>query len=540
MKSIREYYFGNVKGDIYGGIIAAVVALPLALAFGVSSGAGAIAGLYGAIGVGFFAALVGGTPSQVSGPTGPMTVVMAAIITDFVGQYPENGLALAFSVVVLGGIFQILFGVLKLGKYISMVPYSVISGFMSGIGIIIIILEIPFLFGYPASGGVLKAVGMMPEALMAPHWVELAIGLGTIALIYLWPKKLKAIIPAPLLALFVFSIGVAVLLPHAGVNILGEIPSGFPKFIMPTFAPDLIVDMIKSGLVLALLGTIDSLLTSLVADNVTRTHHNPERELIGQGIGNIAAGLFGGLPGAGATMRTVVNVQNGGRQPLSGMLHSLILLAVVLGLGKYASYIPHAVLAGILVTVGIGIIDWKFMLRMSSFPKRIVVIVLTVMLVTVFVDLITAVAIGIVMASLSTIKRMADLQTKFTQEITHENVDEHLGEKHAALLKAHGSDILMYRLQGILSFAAAKAMLKTLSQDREYKVLVLDLTYVPMVDVTTALTMDEIIETVKSRGKEVRFVGLRQEILSQFEKLISDRETLEGRHYPTLDEALVY
>lgn len=528
----------NLKNDIYGGVIAAVVALPLALAFGVSSGAGAIAGLYGAICVGFFAALFGGTPSQISGPTGPMTVVMAAIITDYMARFPETGLTLAFSVVVMGGLLQIVFGLLKLGKYVSMVPYAVISGFMTGIGTIIIILEIPALLGHTVSGGVVPALEALPEVLSHPHMIEAALGIGVIALIYVWPKKLKAIIPAPLLALVVASVGVALWLPDAGVHVLGDIPTGLPKLHIPTIEPALALDMLKSALVLAVLGSIDSLLTSLVADNITRTYHDPEKELIGQGIGNAIAGLFGGLPGAGATMRTVINVQNGGRTPISGMLHALVLLAVVLGLGKYAAYIPHTVLAGILVTVGIGIIDWNFIRRIRKFPRRITITMLTVLGVTVFVDLITAVAVGIIISSLSTVKRMADLQIKMTKEITAENARDYLPAKEAELLEGHKGEVLLYQLQGPLSFGAAKHMLKTLTRDGDYKILVLDMTYVVMVDVTTSLTLEEIIRTVQEKGKEVRFVGLRQEILAQFEQLAMDDAVLEERQYKTLGKAL--
>lgn len=528
----------NIKDDMYGGIIAAVVALPLALAFGVSSGAGAIAGLYGAICVGFFAALFGGTPSQISGPTGPMTVVMAAIVTDYMSRFPDSGLALAFTVVIMGGLFQIVFGFLRLGKYVSMVPYAVISGFMTGVGVIIIMLELPALLGHEVGGGVTAAFTAMPDVLSNVNFMEAVLGVTGIALIYVWPKPLRALVPAPLFALIFASVIAVLMFPKAGIHVLGDIPTGLPALHMPVFETVLIFDMVKSALILALLGSIDSLLTSLVADNITRTHHDPEKELIGQGIGNIAAGLFGGLPGAGATMRTVINVQSGGRTPLSGMVHALILLAVVLGLAHYASYIPHAVLAGILITVGIDIIDWDFIRRMHKFPRRIAVIMLTVLGITVFVDLITAVAVGIIMSSLSTVKRMADLQIKMTREITADNADEYLPADEAGKMRQSQGDFLLYQLQGPLSFGAARNMLKTLTKDGDYKILVLDMTYVPMVDVTTALTIEEIIRTVQEKKKDVRFVGLNQEILAQFHQLAMTGAVLENRHYSTLSDAL--
>lgn len=527
-----------MKGDIYGGVIAAIVALPLSLAFGVSSGAGPIAGLYGAICIGFFAAIFGGTPVQISGPTGPMTVVMAAIITRYIAKYPEAGLTLAFTVVVMSGVFQILFGFLKLGKYVSMVPYAVISGFMTGIGMIIILIEIPALLGHEVSGGVIPALKAMPEILRNPGYIEAVMGLTVIAIIYLWPKRLAALIPAPLFALIFMAITAAVFLPEAHIHILGDIPTGLPEFRMPTIEPALAFDMVKSAIILALLGSIDSLLTSLVADNITCTQHDPERELIGQGVGNIVAGLFGGLPGAGATMRTVINVNSGGKTPLSGMLHSMILFVVVLGLGCYASYIPHTVLAGILITVGIGISDWEFIRRVHKFPLRIPVIMLTVLAITVFVDLITAVAVGIIMSSLSTIKRMADLQIKQTKEIHGGNANEHLSKKEAGLFKRFNGQVLLYQLHGLLSFGAAKYMLNTLGREGDYKILILDMTFVPMVDVTTALTVETIIKRVQNKQKQVQFVGLQQEVLAQFDQLSISDLVLEEHNHETLDQAL--
>lgn len=532
----------TIKGDLFGGIIAAVVALPLALAFGVSSGAGAIAGVYGAIACGFFAALFGGTSSQVSGPTGPMTIVMAAVVTDYIAKFPETGLALAFTVVMLGGLFQILFGFLKLGRYVSMVPYAVISGFMSGIGLIIILLQIPPLLGHEVSGGLMPVLKALPDILRAPHYMEIVIGLTAVALIYTWPKALKAYIPASLVALVVFSVAIAVFFADANIAVLGDIPVGLPQFHMPVFEASLIFSMLKSAIILALLGSIDSLLTSLVADNMTHSYHDPEKELIGQGIGNIVAGLIGGIPGAGATMRTVVNVQNGGQTRLSGMCHAALLLFCILGAGHYVSFIPLTVLAAILVAVGVDIIDWSFIRRIPRFPRRITVTMFTVMLLTVFVDLITAVIVGIVMSSLSTVKRMADLQIKMTREITRENAREHLSEEDAALLEKGAGVFLLYQLHGPLSFGAAKHMLKTLSADRDYKILVLDMTYVPMVDVTTSLTIEDIIRRVRAKGKDVRFVGLQPEVQAQFH-LISvasgeDDEGLETLQYGVLADAL--
>ena len=375
MNYINGLHFNNIRGDIYGGLTAAVVALPLAMAMGVASGVGPIAGMYGAIFVGFFAALFGGTPAQVSGPTGPMTVVMAAIFLQYTGMFPDDpaqGAALAFTVVMLGGLFQIGFGVLRLGKYIELVPHPVVSGFMTGIGVIIILLQFGPLLGHATDSKPLVAAQSIPNYISTFDFNSLLLGLITLAVVYGVPKflpKVNKLAPSPLVALLIGTAAYLLFLPAGSTPVIGNIPTGFPEFRYPTIEPDLMLKMITSGLTLAGLGAIDSLLTSLVADNVTRTQHKSNRELIGQGIGNTIAGMFGGLPGAGATMRTVVNVKAGGRTPISGALHAVILLAIVLGAGSLASDIPKAVLAGILIKVGTDIIDWDYLKRLKSAPK---------------------------------------------------------------------------------------------------------------------------------------------------------------------------
>ncbi|MDX1812090.1 MAG: SulP family inorganic anion transporter, partial [Gammaproteobacteria bacterium] len=417
MKLINGLHFNNIRGDIYGGLTAAVVALPLALAMGVSSGAGPIAGIYGAVFVGIFAALFGGTPSQVSGPTGPMTVVMAAIFTQYTTLFPDDpahGASLAFTIVIMGGLFQILFGILKLGRFINLIPHSVISGFMSGIGVIIILLQLGPLFGHPAQPGPLASAMALPEILHDPVIADMLLAALALLIVFLLPQNINRIIPAPLFALIIGTLALYLTqggditssvingntVYHLGsASVLGDIPSGFPQMLLPTIEWEYLPDMLKSAVMLAALGSIDSLLTSLVADNVTRTYHLPDRELIGQGIGNSIAGLFGGLPGAGATMRTVVNVRAGGRTPISGTLHALVLFAIVLGAGVVASYIPNAILAGILVKVGYDIIDWDYLKRMRHISRGGLLIMSSVFFITVFVDLITAVAVGMIMAA---------------------------------------------------------------------------------------------------------------------------------------------
>ncbi len=519
MSFVNGLHFNNVRGDIYGGLTAAVVALPLALAMGVASGAGPIAGIYGAIFVGFFAAIFGGTPAQVSGPTGPMTVVMALIFTQYTALFPDDpasGAALAFTVVMMGGLFQILFGFLRIGKFIEFVPHPVVSGFMSGIGVIIILIQIGPLLGHATSAKPIEAVQMMPTFFADIHNASLMLALIALVIVYGVPKfipKLNKMVPSPLLALVAGTLAYTLIYKDSGSPILGDIPTGFPHPQLPTIILQYLPDMIKSALILAALGSIDSLLTSLVADNVTRTYHKSDRELIGQGIGNTISGLFGGLPGAGATMRTVVNVKAGGLTPISGALHAVILLIIVLGADELASTIPKAVLAGILVKVGTDIIDWDYLKRLGTAPKAGIAMMLTVLLMTVFIDLIIAVATGMVMASMVFMKRMSDLQMESTTTINLPTKEFPLHEDEKAIMENAQGQILLYHMEGPLSFGAAKGMVRRLSRFNDYKVLVLDLSGVPVVDFTAAMALNDMIcNTLDSTSRKAILVGMRPKV----------------------------
>ena len=516
MNLVNGLNFNNIRGDIYGGLTAAVVALPLALAMGVTSGAGPIAGIYGAIFVGFFAALFGGTPAQVSGPTGPMTVVMAMIFTQYTTLYPEDpalGAALAFTVVIMGGLFQIGFGLLRIGKFIELVPHPVVSGFMSGIGVIIILLQIGPLTGHDSPAKPLDATLAAPEFLANPHSAALTLALVALAIVFIIPSyfpRINRMMPAPLMAMIVGT-GVYVLfLQDTDAPILGDIPTGLPDLQMPTVILTHLGDMITSALMLAALGAIDSLLTSLVADNITRTHHKPDRELIGQGIGNTIAGLFGGLPGAGATMRTVVNVKAGGLTPLSGALHAVILLAIVLGAGDLAANIPKAVLAGILVKV--DIIDWDYLKRIKSGPKAGFILMVTVLLLTVFVDLIIAVSVGMVMASMLFLKRMTDLQLSSITAVSEPTEEAPLSEHEKAVLQEARGRILLYHIEGPLSFGAAKGMVRRLANFKQFDALVVDLTDVPAIDYTSCRALDDMISDTLAVNRQVFIVCMRPKL----------------------------
>ena len=543
MQLVHGLHFRNLRGDLFGGLTAAIVALPLALAFGVqvSPDDGAIMGLYGAIFIGFFAALFGGTPSQISGPTGPMTVVMATVFDTMADKDPKTGLAMAFTVVILGGIFQILFGVLRLGKYITLMPYTVISGFMSGIGFIILLLQIGPFFGHQGSANVVESVQNFPKFISNPNPIATGLGILTLIIVFGWPPKLNKIIPSPLLALIVCTLISVFVFPNSDIPVIGNIPTGLPKLHLPVLQPSQIRDIVGYGLMLATLGSIDSLLTSLVADNITRTTHDSDRELIGQGIGNLIAGLFGGLPGAGATMRTVINVRAGGKTPISGMVHALVLLVIVLGAGKLTENIPNAVLAGILIKVGIDIIDWSFIKRAHKISMRATGLMYGVLFLTVFVDLITAVAAGVFLGNLFALQRLTDLQTKQVKAVTVPNGNNHklgltVAEEHI-LNKAQGR-ILLFHLGGPMSFGAAKSISQQMTIVEDYDVLILELNEVPYLGVTATLAIENMVKEAYERRRSVYLVGASGRVKDRLLKLKILRRVLQTNPVNTRLEAL--
>ena len=512
---VFNFNLNTLKGDIFGGLTAAVVALPLALAFGVASGIGPIAGLYGAIAVGFFAAVFGGTPAQVSGPTGPMTVVMAVIVAQNASNLSE-----AFAIVFLGGVLQIAFGALQLGRYVSYTPYSVVSGFMSGIGVIIILIQtLPF-FGLPAaSGGPLGAIRVWPEiAVNGPNLDALAIGLLSLAIMIFWPARLRAFMPPPLAALVAGTL--CALYLFDGAPIIGSVPTGLPDISFPQVPFDRLANVVGGAMTLALLGSIDSLLTSLVADSITRTRHNSNRELIGQGIGNMVSALIGGLPGAGATMRTVVNVRAGGRTPVSGALHALVLLGLVLGLGPLAEKIPHSVLAGILLKVGWDIIDWGYLRRVLRAPRDKVIVMFITMGLTVFVDLITAVAVGLILASFVTAKWQEQEQLEGVTRLALPDGKNPLTEAERKELRKANGDVSIVFLRGSFSYASARELAARVgAKSAGQKAVVYDFTEAAQLDTSAALALEELIEQAREEHEACFIAGLNGKALTSLKSL---------------------
>lgn len=504
-----------LKGDVTGGLVAGVVALPLALAFGVQSGLGAIAGLYGAIAVGILAALFGGTTTQASGPTGPMTVVSAALVAsaiDAAGSL-EQAMGIILLSFLVGGALQIVFGLINIAGYIKYFPYPVISGFMSGVGLIIIILQIFPFVGLDSAKSTLKVMADLPRLVSDFNWQALVLGLMTVAIYYLFPKITKAV-PSALVALITVSIFAFFI--QWNVPIIGEIPSGLPSlqlnglFSVDSSAYFLVLEY---GMVLAVLGSIDSLLTSVIADNMTKTKHNSNRELIGQGIGNMVAALIGGIPGAGATKGTVVNINAGGKTRLSGALHGAFLLAVLLGLSSLAAFIPLAVLAGILIPIGFKIVDIKGLRHLKVVPKADGAVLLLVLLWTTFGSLIQAVGIGVTLAALLFMKKSSDIGEAGMQVGTLAGFD---GEKpwqdeidfHAKFKE----QIYIKHLYGPLFFGFTSHFQEQIKKiGAHVKILIIRMDRVPYVDQSGIYALENAILDLALKDVKVVFTGLQEQ-----------------------------
>lgn len=577
--------FSNLKGDLLGGITAGIVALPLALAFGLQSGLGAAAGLYGAIFIGFFAALFGGTNTQISGPTAPMTAVSMVIIAGMIAAHEgdvNRALPYILTVFLFAGLIQVGLGFLKIGQYIRYIPYPVVSGFMTGIGVIILMTQVlPMLGYYPkedakyvqefmpqaekvlferilneeeqkevlvlenfkqtirraesitpedrlkeatalagkSASGALGAMKQFGRATKNVSYIDLLLALLTIFIIYGF-KKITTAIPSTLVALLVTSIGAFLFLPN--YRTIGDIPSGFPALqlgIFSQFSLSQISPYIFTAISLAILGSIDSLLTSVIADNMTKTKHNPNKELIGQGVGNSIAALFGGIPGAGATIRTVVNINSGGKTKLSGMTASILLLIVLLSLGSLASRIPSAVLAGILVTVGIGVMDYKGLRHLRQLPVTEIVVMITVLLLTVFIGLIEAVFVGLILSSILFMKKIGDVVEHRTvvqplQEFSRESpwVDE------GNIVKRLGNQVYIKHLDGPLFFGFAARFQEMMKALPDVKVVVIRMGKVPYVDQSGLYAMENAIMELQAKGIKVIFTNVHGQPLDMFER----------------------
>ena len=495
----------NFKGDLLGGITAGVIALPLAIALGVSSGLGATAGIYGSIIVGMLASIFGGTPTQISGPTGPLTVVIASVVA-----MHSNNPNLIFAAILLSGIFQIILGLFKVGKLVNFIPYPVISGFMSGIGAIIILLQLNSFLGLEFNGTPVEALINVFKSIPNSDLHSVIIGALTLLIVFFTPKKLAKIIPPPLIALILGTLTAIIF--NFDVKTIGEIPQAFPNLTIPIFKLSEIEIIIPIALTLAIVGSIDSLLTALVADSLTKTKHESNKELIGQGIGNIAAALFGGVVSCGAMMRTAVNIKSGGRTRLSGIIHSILLILIIVFLAPVAAKIPLAVLAGILIKVGIGIIDYKFIKLIKVAPKNDLLVMLLVFLITIFDDLILAVGVGVVLSSVlfaANVAKQTDIKIVGLSDLSKENyIDEDLKSK-----------TMIMHIDGTLFFGSASQIASRIDDVLDNRNVILDCSNLKSIDISAVFAMEDLILTLKGQNVRVIIIFNNRDVAASTLKL---------------------
>ena len=527
-----NYSLDTFRGDVFGGITAAVVGLPVALAFGVASGMGAAAGLYGAIGVGLFAALFGGTRSQISGPTAPMTVAMAVIITEHASSMSE-----ALVVVMLGGFLQILLGVLRIGRYVAYTPHVVISGFMSGIGLIVMLIQaLPFIGAPAAPGGVVGTVRVLSEAVGDINYSAFAVAFVTLAVGVLWPRRLSKIVPGTLVALITGTL--LSVLWFTEVPVIGIIPSGLPEIILVPPSADFLLRAIEPALILALLGSVDSLLTSLIADSLTGTRHRADQELVGQGIGNMVAGLMGGLPGAGATMGTVTNIRAGGATRLSGVVRAVILLGLLLGLGWVVEPIPHAVLAGILMKVGWDIVDWRMLTRIHRLRREHLFILLITLGLTVFVDLVTAVAIGLIVAGMAHARKLENLELDSVVSVPLLDRQFFTQEEESSGIDEFTARVGLVALRGSFTVASSKKLLGVISEDiKDHDVVIFDFSGATYIVDSAAMVVEQVMDVATSEDTSFIVMSLAGSVEDTLSALGIIQRVPEAHIVQTLDQA---
>ena len=527
-----NYDLDTLRGDVFGGVTSMVVALPVSLGFGIASGMGAAAGLYGAIAVGFFAAVFGGTRSQISGPTAPMSVAMAVVLTSH-----ADSLTQALTVVILAGLLQVLLGVSRIGRFVAYTPHVVVSGFMSGIGVIMLLMQaLPLLGASGATGGPIGAVRALPAAVNAIDIGAFAIGAVTLAVGFLWPRRFSRFAPGPLVAL---AAGTALgVLWFTEAPVIGAIPAGLPALQLGAPPAGFLLHALQPAIILALLGSVDSLLTSLVADSLTGKRHNPDRELIGQGIGNMAAGLIGALPGAGTTASTVTNIRSGGSTRMSGALYAVLLFALVLGLGRLVEPIPLAALAGVLIKVGWDIVDWRMLARLHRLRREHLIVMLATLCVTVFVDLITAVAIGLIAGGMVHARRLERLELDSVMSVPLLEASFFADDTIPVPADPHAARVGMVALRGTLSVASSHKLVSVVGLDiREHEVVIFDFSGTVYIDDSAAMVIGKLLEIAAESGTECIVMGLRDDVAVTLRSLDILGGVPTDRVVETLDEA---
>ena len=528
---LTGYGWPGLRGDVRGGVATAVVVLPEALALGVAvaatsgddPGVGALAGLWGAVAVGFFAAVFGGSRGLISGPSVPMTVAMTAIVSQY-------SLAEAFTIVVMAGLIQIAMGALRLGRFIAYTPYSVISGVISGVGVIIVVLHIAPLFGSElVEGGLTKQFAALPDVLRDVEIEAFIVGAVTLLVAVFWPARIRQFVSPPLAALIVGAVIGVLLLSDAPV--IGDVPSGLPSLDWPTFSGGFFLSALQPALIVALIGAFYGLLGAAITDSMTREVHDPNRELIGQGLGNTVSGLIGGLPGGANVPTSIVNVRAGGRSAVAGVVVAVLMLAVALGAGSLTAPIPQAVLAGILIKIGWDVIDWRFLLRVRRLPRGQVAVMAVTLIAMIFTDLVTAIAIGLILAGMANAARLERIELSDVISVP--------------LLEGSMDDPFLARvglvqLRGRFTVASSNALVRVITDDiEEHEVVIFDFTRTSEFDDSAVRVLEQLFHRAEESHTPSIVAGLRGAAADALESIGALDMIPNERRVETLDEARV-
>ena len=527
-----NYGFRKLSGDIFGGVTTAATVLPMALAYGVATGLGAIAGMYGAIVVGFCTSVFGGTPARIAYPAAAMAVAMMVVLAEHADTVSE-----ALTIVMLAGLMQVALGILRIGRFITYTPYSMIAGFTSGIGVIIIIIQtLPFLGAAPEPGGLFGIFRAWPSAVLAANLHAVAVGLTSLAICVLWPRQLGRFVPGPLPALVIGTVMAMFWLKDAPV--IGTLPQGFPLLHLPEPTLDVLLHAVQPALTLALIGSVNGMVASLVADSLTRTRHKPNQELVGQGIGNVAAGLLGALPGAGAATGTTVNIRAGGNSQVSGVICAAVLLGLVLGLGRIAEPIPLAALSGVLIKAGWDIIDWRLIKRVRHVRRDYLLVMLLTLLLTVFVDLITAIVLGLIVAAFARARESERRELGSVISVPlldSEFLDDDSGSDVADQFEAR---VGLVDLRGQFSFASANQLAWLVGADIEqHEIVIFDFSNTVEMDDSGALVMERLIDSAAAANTECIVLNLSGDVARNLRSLNVFRRVPDDRFVDSLDEA---
>lgn len=521
VSELRHYNKEKFMADLMAGLIVGIVALPLAIAFGIASGVSPSQGILTAIIGGFLVSALGGSRVQIGGPTGAFIVIIYGIVSN-----PQLGLSGLMIATMLAGVFLIVLGVCRLGTIIKFIPYPIVVGFTSGIAVTIFTTQIKDLLGLNITEAI-PADFVSKWIIYFRHittidWLTALIGVLSILIIALTPKVSKKV-PGSLVAIIVMTIGVYFLNAHTSMHVttigdqFGEIKASIPELQIPSITWEGIKSLLPTAMVIAVLGAIESLLSATVADGVCGDHHNSNQELIGQGVANLCTPLFGGIPCTGAIARTMTNINNGGRTPVAGLIHALVLLVIFLVLMPLAAYIPMACLAGVLVIVSYNMSGWRTFMQLFKNPKSDVIVLMMTFLLTVIFDLTIAIEVGLLVACLLFMKRMAEsTQIKVIADEIDPN-DETDAEVHEeALTIPKGVEV--YEINGPYFFGIANRFEELMAElDNHPKVRIIRMRRVPFIDSTGIHNLQNLCEMSHREGTHIVLSGVTPNVYSVLE-----------------------